>query len=188
MCSYVNPYFSLKKNSERFGRFLAQKIHFECPIVALFNKATNVGKATGHELPKMLLPNLMKNNKKYSLFVTFVQPEKFPFRIRYSTTVSYLMTKSTNAFQEEEEPCGFNKVKHLKNDQKHLRLLIGEMDPNKGRKSKVIKSVLQDALQFVESRERFWASQQYFNRCQKFVKQELGNSLLNPVNYSIIVK
>ena len=107
----------------------------------------------------MLLPTLLKNDKKYSLFITFVQPEKFPFRIRYSTTVSYLMTKSTNAFQEEEEPCGFNKVKHLKNDQKHLRLLIGEMDPNKGRKSKVIKSVLQDALQFVESRERFWASQ-----------------------------
>ena len=69
------------------------------------------------------------------------------------------MTKSKNAFEEEEEPNGFNKVKHLKNDQKHLRSLIEDMDPNKGRKSKVIKAVLQDALQFVESRERFWASQ-----------------------------
>ena len=100
-----------------------------------------------------------KKRQKLQPVCNFVQPKNFPFRIRYSTTVSYLMTKSTNAFQEEEEPCGFNKVKHLKNDQKHLRLLIGEMDPNKGRKSKVIKSVLQDALQFVESRERFWASQ-----------------------------
>ena len=95
----------------------------------------------------------------YEAVCSFEQPKNIPFRIRYSTTVSYLMTKSKNAFKEEEEPCGFNKVKHLKNDHIHLRLLIGEMDPNKGRKSKVIKSVLQDALQFVESRERFWASQ-----------------------------
>ena len=62
-------------------------------------------------------------------------------------------------FEEVEEPNGFNKVKHLKNDQKHLRSLIEELEPNKGRRCKMIKVCLQDALQFVESRERFWASQ-----------------------------
>ena len=58
-----------------------------------------------------------------------------------------------------KEPNGFNKVKHLKKDQKHLKTLISELDPNKGRRTKVIKAGLQDALNFVESRERFWASQ-----------------------------
>ena len=58
----------------------------------------------------------------------------------------------------EEEPHGFNRVRHLENDQRHLRSLLEEMDTT-GRKTRVIKSVLQDALQFLDTRERFWASQ-----------------------------
>lgn len=64
----------------------------------------------------------------------------------------------------EEEPNGFSRVKHLENDQRHLRFLLDELDPQSAeqpaaKKTLVIKNVLQEALNFVDSRQRFWASQ-----------------------------
>lgn len=61
---------------------------------------------------------------------------------------------------QDEEPNGFGKVRHLENDQKHLRLLLHEIELNKnGKKTKIIKDVLEEALYFLDTRERFWASQ-----------------------------
>lgn len=61
----------------------------------------------------------------------------------------------------EEEPNGFSRVKHLENDQRHLRFLLDELETREApsKKTLVIKSVLQEALNFLDSRQRFWASQ-----------------------------
>ena len=64
---------------------------------------------------------------------------------------------------QEEEPNGFNKVKHLADDQRHLRTLIMDLKIGRETQKYNVKQSLEEALQFLDTRERFWASQQF--RC-----------------------
>ena len=63
---------------------------------------------------------------------------------------------------EEIDLTGYKPVKHLKEDQHHLRSLLN--NPNLSSSSRKynddnMKMVLQEALQFLDMREKFWASQ-----------------------------
>ena len=62
--------------------------------------------------------------------------------------------------QDDENMVGFNQVRHLKHDQRHLRSLLTNptLKIGCGRKYN-IKKVLEEALQFLDAREKFWASQ-----------------------------
>ena len=60
--------------------------------------------------------------------------------------------------EEEEEPNGFTKVKHLKDDQRHLRNLV-DFIAGHGEQKCIIRTVMEDTLHFVVTREKFWASQ-----------------------------
>ena len=62
-------------------------------------------------------------------------------------------------FDEKIVGIFFSISRHLKEDQKHLKNLIEGMDSNSGRKTKNIKGQLEEALKFLDTRERFWASQ-----------------------------
>ena len=42
-CALKQLFFNEKKNSERFGQFLTQKIHFESPKLALFDQLSPDG-------------------------------------------------------------------------------------------------------------------------------------------------
>ena len=65
--------------------------------------------------------------------------------------------------EEEIDLTGYKPVKHLKEDQHHLRSLLN--NPNLSSSSRKyndddnMKMVLQEALQFLDMREKFWASQ-----------------------------
>lgn len=67
--------------------------------------------------------------------------------------------KLTKAQQEAlDEQNSFAKIKHLHDDQKHLRSLL--RDPNVSANKRFdFKEVLEDALHFLNAREQFWASQ-----------------------------
>ena len=63
---------------------------------------------------------------------------------------------------EEIDLTGYKPVKHLKEDQHHLRSLLN--NPNLSSSSRKynddnMRMVLQEALQFLDMREKFWASQ-----------------------------
>ena len=64
--------------------------------------------------------------------------------------------------EEEIDLTGYKPVKHLKEDQHHLRSLLN--NPNLSSSSRKynddnMRMVLQEALQFLDMREKFWASQ-----------------------------
>ena len=60
--------------------------------------------------------------------------------------------------EEEIDLTGYKPVKHLKEDQNHLRSLLNNPNLVSNRKFNV-KGVLDDALQFLDMREKFWSSQ-----------------------------
>ena len=61
---------------------------------------------------------------------------------------------------EEIDLTGYKPVKHLKEDQHHLRSLLNNPNLSSSRKyNDDMKVVLREALQFLDMREKFWASQ-----------------------------
>ena len=60
--------------------------------------------------------------------------------------------------EEETDLTGYKTIKHLREDQNHLKKLLNNPDLISSRKNN-FKGVLQDALAFLDMREKFWSSQ-----------------------------